>query len=68
MPQRLAKQHPVSFTRVLAPGLNVLARIMSPVIWLLSVSTNGVLRLLGRHPHVGALMVSTDEVRELIVS
>jgi putative hemolysin len=68
VPKRLAMQHPVAFTRVLAPGLNVLARIMRPVIWLLSVSTNGVLRLLGRDPHVGAQAVSADEVRELIVS
>ena len=68
VPKRLAMQHPVAFTRVLAPGLNVLARIMRPVVWLLSVSTNGVLRLLGRDPHVGAQAVSADEVRELIVS
>ena len=68
VPKRLAMQHPVAFTRVLAPGLNVLARIMRPVIWLLSVSTNGVMRLLGRDPHVGAQAVSADEVRELIVS
>ena len=68
VPKRLAMQHPVAFTRVLAPGLNVLARIMRPVIWLLSASTNGVLRLLGRDPHVAAQAVSSDEVRELIVS
>jgi len=68
VPKRLAMQHPVAFTRVLAPGLNVLAGIMRPVIWLLSVSTNGVLRLLGRDPHVAAQAVSADEVRELIVS
>ena len=68
VPKRLAMQHPVAFTRVLAPGLNVLARIMRPVIWLLSASTNGVLRLLGRDPHVAAQAVSADEVRELIVS
>ncbi len=68
VPKRLAMQHPVAFTRVLAPGLNVLAVIMRPVIWLLSVSTNGVLRLLGRDPHVAAQAVSADEVRELIVS
>ena len=35
VPKRLAMQHPVAFTRVLAPGLNVLASIMRPVIWLL---------------------------------
>ena len=68
VPKRLAMQHPVAFTRVLAPGLNIFAGIMRPVVWLLSVSTNGVLRLLGRDPHVGAQAVSADEVRELIVS
>ena len=41
-PKRLAMQRAVGFTRVLAPPLNMFARVMRPVIWLLSVSTNSV--------------------------
>jgi putative hemolysin len=66
VPKRLAMQTAVGFTRILAPPLNVFARVMRPVIWLLSVSTNGVLRLLGRDPSAHAESVSTQELWDMV--
>jgi len=54
VPQRPARQHPIAFTRVLERGLSMSVGIMRPVIWLLFVSTEGVLRLLGRDPNLDA--------------
>ncbi len=67
VPKRLAMQRSVGFTKVLAPPLNLFARLMRPVIWLLSVSTNFVVRLLGGDPHATAEEVSAEEVREMVV-
>jgi putative hemolysin len=66
VPKRLAMQTAVGFTRVLAPPLNVFARVMRPVIWLLSASTNAVLRLLGRDPSAHEESVSTQELWDMV--
>jgi putative hemolysin len=66
VPKRLAMQTAVGFTRILAPPLNVFARVMRPVIWLLSASTNGVLRLLGRDPSEREESVSTQELWDMV--
>ncbi|WP_336714787.1 hemolysin family protein [Arthrobacter sp. USHLN218] len=66
VPKRLAMQTAVGFTRVLAPPLNVFARVMRPVIWLLSASTNGALRLLGRDPSAHEESVSTQELWDMV--
>lgn len=66
-PKRLAMQRPVGFTQLLAPPLNLFATLMRPVIWLLSASTDLVVRLAGGDPHAAAEEVSAEEVRELVV-
>jgi putative hemolysin len=67
VPKRLAMQRSVGFTKVLAPPLNLFAKMMRPVIWLLSASTNAVVRLLGGNPHAATEEVSADEIREMVV-
>lgn len=66
VPKRLAMQRSATFTRLLAPPLGVFAKVVRPVIWLLSVSTNFVVRLLGGDPHAKSEEMSTEEVREII--
>ena len=51
VPKRLAMQSAVGFTKVLAPPLGVLSEIMRPAVWLLSVSTDAVVRLFGGDPN-----------------
>lgn len=65
-PKRLAMQRAVGFTRVLAPPLNMFALLMRPVIWLLSVSTNFVVRLLGGDPDASTEEYSAAEIRQLV--
>jgi len=67
-PKRLAMQNAVGMTRVVAPPLNAFARLMRPVIWLLSKSTNAVVRLLGGDPHAYTEAVSVEEIRTMVSS
>jgi putative hemolysin len=66
VPKRLAMQRAVGFTKVLAPPLNVFAKLMRPVIALLSVSTNAVVRLLGGDPHADREAMSPEELRVVL--
>jgi len=66
VPKRLAMQRSATFTRMLAPPLGVFAKVVRPVIWLLSVSTNFVVRLLGGDPDASSEEMTTEEVREII--
>ncbi|WP_313816223.1 hemolysin family protein [Citricoccus sp.] len=66
VPKRLAMQNAVGFTKVLAPPLGAFAVLMRPAIWLLSVSTNLVVRLLGGDPKAHQEAVSAEEIRSMV--
>lgn len=66
VPKRLAMQSAVGFTRVLAPPLVVLSEIMRPVIWLLSVSTDAVVKLFGGDPHAKREGISSEELWDMV--
>lgn len=67
-PKRLAIQRNAQFAYAVAPVLNGFARLMQPVIWLLSVSTNAVVRLLGGDPNRAAEQLSEEELRDIVTS
>lgn len=66
VPKRLAMQQNLAFTRVLGTPLRLFAVLVRPVIWLLSVSTDAVVRLLGGNPSADEEEMSADEIRDLI--
>jgi len=65
-PKRLALQRTVRIALFAAPTLDVIARLARPVVWLLSVSVNLVVRLLGADPRQGRQAMTEQEVRELV--
>ena len=65
-PKRLALQRTVPIALFAAPTLDVIARLARPVVWLLSVSVNVVVRLLGADPRQGRQAMTEQEVRELV--
>jgi putative hemolysin len=67
-PKRLAIQRNAAFAYAVAPVLAVFAVLMRPVIWLLSVSTNLVVRLLGGDPHKTAEEMTEEELRDIVSS
>lgn len=66
VPKRLAMQRSAGFTRALAPALGWFAQLMRPVIGLLSVSTNAVVRLFGGDPDAKSEEMSAQELRYVV--
>ncbi|MDT0202945.1 hemolysin family protein [Nocardioides sp. AE5] len=68
VPKRIALQQPSRIATITGPPLARFATAMRPVIWLLSVSTNAMVRLLGGDPNATSDEVSTEELREIVTS
>lgn len=68
VPKRLAMQNAERFTRLLAPPLNGFAVVMRPVIKLLSVSTDAVVRLLGGDPTVRTPPMTSQELWDMVAA
>ena len=66
-PKRLALQRAGGIANAVAPTLDRFARGMRPVIWLLSLSTDVVVRLLGGDPSVNREEITEGELRDLVV-
>jgi putative hemolysin len=67
-PKRLALQRTERISLLVAPALDVVARVSRPVIWLLSVCTNGLVKLLGGDPGTGKQAISEEELRGLVAA
>ncbi|WP_157252372.1 hemolysin family protein [Nonomuraea typhae] len=66
-PKRLARQRAEGLSLVVAPFLDWVARLSRPVIWALSKSTDGVVRLLGGNPQADREQMTTEELRDMVV-
>ena len=67
-PKRLAMQHPERWGLMAARPLAGVARLARPVIWLLGVSTDLVVRLVGGDPRRRRQDVTEEEIRDLVAS
>ena len=68
VPKRIALQRAEAVSLFVAPVLDRIARLFRPMIWLLSRSTNAVVRMLGLDPTAGGEQVSEEELRDLVVT
>ncbi|WP_295841993.1 hemolysin family protein [uncultured Microbacterium sp.] len=68
VPKRLAIQRNAAFAYAVAPVLNGFATLMRPVIWLLSISTNVLVRLLGGDPNKTGEELTEEELRDIVSS
>ncbi|WP_114853257.1 hemolysin family protein [Brachybacterium sp. YJGR34] len=66
VPKRLAMQNALGMTRIVGPPLRLFGALMRPAIWLLSTSTNLVVRLLGGDPHANTEAVSAEEIKSMV--
>jgi putative hemolysin len=67
-PKRLALQRAEGFALVVATPLNAIAKLVRPLIWLLSKSTDLLVRLLGGDPKVSGEAISQEELRNLVAA
>ena len=66
VPKRIAMKRSERLALGMAPMLCGVAKIFTPLVWLLSASTNGVLRLLGFDPNEEDEQVSEEEIRFMV--
>jgi putative hemolysin len=68
VPKRIALQRAESIALISAAPIDVIATMLRPVIALLSVSTDFVVRLLGMDPKAGRDAISGEELRDLVAA
>ena len=68
VPKRLGLQRPESTALALSGPLELVARVLRPFIWLLSVSTNAIVRLLGGDPKAGKEQITGEELRDIVAA
>ncbi|KFZ27270.1 MAG: Magnesium and cobalt efflux protein CorC [Candidatus Izimaplasma bacterium HR2] len=67
VPKRVALSKSVKIALFSAPIIYVVMKVFAPIVWLLSISTRGVVRLLGIKAKQKNESVTEKEIRELIV-
>ena len=67
-PKRLALQRAEGIALVVAPPLDRIATLLRPVIWLLSRSTNLVIRLFHGDPRTRGEAITQEELRDLVAA
>ncbi|HVB46496.1 MAG TPA: hemolysin family protein [Streptosporangiaceae bacterium] len=67
-PKRIALQRQERISLIAAPILDRIAALARPVVWLLSVTVNLVVRLLGGDPKLGRGVMSSEELRDLVTA
>ena len=65
-PKRLAIQHAERYALLLATPVDFIAKITAPFIWLLSKSSDALLRILGGDPKAGKEQISEEELRGMV--
>jgi len=68
VPKRIALQSSAKVALAVAPPLDRFAVLMRPVIWLLSKSTNALVRLFGGDPTATSEEMSEAELRDLVIA
>jgi putative hemolysin len=68
VPKRLGLQRAERTALVFGPGVDRFARLVRPVIWFLSKSTDVFVRLFGGDPSVSREMITEEELRDLVTA
>lgn len=66
VPKRIAMKKAEGLALGLATPLTFISKLFAPVVWFLSVSTNGVLRLFGIDPNQEEEEVSEEDIRLMV--
>ncbi len=65
-PKRIAMQNPEKVARMSSRIIIVVQVLFKPIVWLLSISTNGLLRLMRIDPHAAKAAVTEEEIRLMV--
>jgi putative hemolysin len=67
-PKRIALQRVEPVALLAAPTLDRISVLARPLVWLLSVSTDLVVRILGGNPKANRTVMTEEELRDLVAS
>ena len=67
-PKRLALQRAEGLAMLVASSLNRAATLARPIVWVLSASTNVLVRLFGGDPKVSGEAITQEELRDLVAA
>lgn len=66
VPKRIAMRKAEQLALAMSGLVFVISKIFAPVVWFLTVSTNGLLRILGIDPHAEDEAVTEEEIRMMV--
>lgn len=66
VPKRVAMGRSESLALSMSALISAIAKMFAPVVWFLTISTNGILRLVGIDPNAEAENVSEEEIRMMV--
>ncbi len=66
VPKRIAMKKAESMALAVSGLVSFISRLFAPIVWLLTVSTNGVLRLCGIDPNQKEEEVTEEEIRMMV--
>lgn len=66
VPKRVAMQKGEKIANLACGVISVLSAVMRPIVWLLTATTNGILRLLHIDPNAESEEVSEEEIRMMV--
>lgn len=66
VPKRIGMKNAEALALGMSSFISIISKIFAPVVWFLTVSTNGILRLLGIDPNEEADEITEEEIRMMI--
>ena len=66
VPKRIAMRKAEPLALAMSAIIETISKIFAPIVWLLTASTNGILRLLGIDPNAESDEVSEEEIRMMV--
>ena len=66
VPKRVAMKKAEKLALGMSAAITVISTLFAPVVWFLTISTNGVLRLMGIDPNAEDEEVSEEEIRMMV--
>ena len=66
VPKRVAQRNPEGIALAISGLITMISRVFKPIVWLLTVSTNGCLRLIGIDPNAEEESVTEENIRMMV--
>lgn len=66
VPKRIAMRKAEKLALMMSGPITGISKIFAPIVWTLTISTNGILRLIGINPNEQDNKVSEEEIRMLV--